>query len=197
MRALVLLLLLLLPMLLLPTGEALAQSAIHRCVDAHGNPVFTDRTCASQQATPVTSSAADVPAATGTPPMPPATLCAASLPALKQAVIDAFAGRDPNRLAGLMLWRGYGSHSVVADIRSLGQLMQQPLLGIHVVGGDDEDTDATDPPASTGGIAGEAPVAAAAPALILSTSDAAGGPPQQSTFPVVARAGCLWLRPPG
>jgi hypothetical protein len=194
MRTRALLLLLLLPLLLLPTGTALAQNAIHRCVDANGNPVFTDRTCASQQATPVAPSAAT---ATGTQaPMPPATLCAASLPALKQAVIDAFAGRDPNRLAGLMLWGGYGHHAVVADIRSLGQLMRQPLLGIRMVGGDDGDAD--DTTALADGITGEPSAAApVAPALILSTSDVGGGPPQQSTFPVVARAGCLWLRPPG
>lgn len=194
MRTLALLLLLLLPQLLLPTGTALAQDAIHRCVDASGNPVFTDRTCASQHATPVTASAS-APTSTGTPPpMPPATLCAATLPALKQAVIDAFAGRDPNRLAGLMLWGGYGHHAVVADIRSLGQLMRQPLLGIHAVGGGDSD----DTPASAASIAGESPAdAPTAPALVLRTSDPAGGPPQQSTYPVVARAGCLWLRPPG
>lgn len=172
----------------------MAQGAIHRCVDANGNPVFTDRTCASQHATRVTPSAA-VPTSHNAPPMPPATLCAATLPALKKAVIDAFAGRDPNRLAGLMLWGGYGHHAVVADIRWLGQLMQQPLLGIHVVGGDD---DAGDAPASTTSTAGEPSVVpSTAPALVLSTSDAAGGPPPQSTFPVVARAGCLWLRPPG
>jgi len=179
-------------LLLLPAGTALAQGAIHRCVDANGNPVFTDRTCASLHATPVMPNAV-VPAPTGSaPPGPPTTLCAATLPALKQAVIDAFASRDPNRLAGLMLWGGYGRQAVVADIRSLGQLMRQPLLGIRVTGGDDAADD--DTPASTAGIERASP-AATTPALVLSTSDDAGGPPRQATFPVMARAGCLWLRP--
>ena len=179
-------------LLFLPAGMALAQGAIHRCVDANGNPVFTDRTCASQHATPVMPNAIAQAPVGSTPPMPPATLCAATLPALKQAVLDAFASRDPNRLAGLMLWGGYGRHAVVADIRSLGQLMRQPLLGIRVTGGDDAADD--DTPASTTDTEGAPP---AALALALSTSGDAGGPPRQATFPLVARAGCLWLRPSG
>lgn len=174
----------LLLLLLLPMGTALAQDTIHRCVDANGNPVFTDRTCASQHATAV-APGASMPTPVGAPPMPPATLCAATLPALKQAVIDAYAGRDANRFAGLMLWGGYGHHAVVADIRWLGQLMRQPLLGMHVTGGDNGTGD--DAPAGAGTMA---------PALVLTTSGETGGAPRQSAFAVVARAGCLWLRPP-
>ena len=183
-------------LLLVSIGTASAQGAIHRCMDANGNPVFTDRTCASLHATPV-APGTGVPAPIGVPPMPPATLCAATLPALKQAVLDAFASRDPNRLAGLMLWGGYGHHAVVADIRALGQWMRQPLLGLHVAGDDEDDSGTGDdtpaPPASAAnGLSGAAP-----PALVLSTAGDAGGPPRESTFGVVARAGCLWLRPPG
>jgi hypothetical protein len=112
---------------------------------------------------------------------------------LKQAVVDAFAAHDPNRLAGLMLWRGYGSHAVVADIRALARLMRQPLLGIHLAGTGDADGD--DAPATPA----TAPDAAPVPIeLVLSTAaDDGSGAPRQSRFEVRPRAGCLWLEPSG
>ena len=39
---------------------------------------------------------------------------------------------NANRMAGLMLWSGYSRGAVVADIRSLNDLMKQPLLDIDV-----------------------------------------------------------------
>jgi hypothetical protein len=185
---------------LLPAGAALAQGAIHRCVDANGNPVFTDRTCASLHATPVTPGAPADTAPAAVVAAPPATLCAASMDSLKQAVVEAFAARDPNRLAGLMLWGGYGSHAVVADIRTLGQLMRQPLLGIRVVGGDAPPDDAWDgaaPAVSSSVGDGDGDDAASPSALVLSTAAEGGGAPQRTYFQVTPRAGCLWLRPAG
>jgi len=118
---------------LLPVGVVLAQGDIHRCISADGTPMFTDRVCSDVNARPVTppptASSSTEPPATALH-APPAVLCAANLSELKQAVVDAFAAHDPNRLAGLMLWGGYGDDAVVADIRGLGQLMQRPLLAI-------------------------------------------------------------------
>jgi hypothetical protein len=183
---------------LLPAGAALAQGAIHRCVDANGNPVFTDRTCASLHATPVTPGGPADTAPAAVVAAPPATLCAASMASLKQAVVEAFAARDPNRLAGLMLWGGYGSHAVVADIRTLGQLMRQPLLGIRAVGGDAPPDDAWDEtaPAMPSSVV-DGGDAASNTTLVLSTAVEGGGVPQRTYFQVTPRAGCLWLRPAG
>jgi hypothetical protein len=178
---------------LLPAGAALAQGAIHRCVDANGAPVFTDRTCASLHATPVPPAAPAGAAPVTTVAAPSTTLCAASMDSLKQAVIKAFAARDPNRLAGLMLWGGYGSHAVVADIRTLGQLMRQPLLGIRLVGGDAPPDGARDEAAPASGADGDD--ATLPSALVVSTAAEGGGVPQQTYFQVTPRAGCLWLRP--
>ena len=167
--------LLLLPLLCAFAMSARAQDVIHHCVDAHGNPVFTDQPCASQHATPVRAPA---PAAGIALPGAPVPLhrCAATTTALRRRVIDAFAAHDPNKLAGLMLWRGYGDRSAVGDLRALTQLVRQPLLSIHF---DDEPANGTTIPA--------APPLASALRLRTESGDYA-------SFDVAHRAGCLWLR---
>ena len=93
--------------LLTCTAPAAAQTEIHRCIGANGGAVFTDQPCAALQATPVSPGA--LPGNVTAPlAAPPPTLCAANPGELRQSVIDAFASRDANRLAGLMLWNGYG-----------------------------------------------------------------------------------------
>ena len=178
---------------------ALAQTEIHRCIGANGSAVFTDQPCAALQATPVS------PVATpgnGIPPAaPPPTLCAASLGALRQSVINAFASHDANRMAGLMLWSGYGRGAAIADIRSLGELMKQPLLD---VGTPDDPAPDNDPPTAemaTSSVTSFAPPEmppAPPPAnaqLVLHTAGNDGsGSPHELHFNVVRRAGCLWLR---
>lgn len=153
-------------------GSARAQDAIHRCVDARGNPLFTDQPCSSQQATPVQAPA---PAASAAPPGVPMPLhrCAATTIELRRRVIAAFAAHDPNRLAGLMLWRGYGDHAAVDDLRALARLVRQPLLEIHF---DDE-------PASAS--------SASPPANALQVRTEGG---DDASFAVTHQAGCLWLR---
>ena len=170
---------------------AMAQTEIHRCIGANGGAVFTDQPCAALQATPVSPTAAAVnpPAVAAAPP----TLCAASVDELRQSVIDAFTGRDANRLAGLILWDGYGRGAAIADIRALAGLMKQPLLGVD-----------TPPASSTSANAGNvdsflpsAPPQAPPPAdqLVLRTADnAADGNPAAWRFDIVREAGCLWLR---
>ena len=185
MRTTVMLLLLPLLALALP---ARAQNPIHHCVDAHGNPLFTDQPCTSQQATPVQAPA---PAASIAPPGTPVPLqrCAGTAAALRQRVIDAFAARDPNRLAGLMLWHGYGHVSAVDDIRALGRLVRQPLLEIHLGDGSAED------PAALGGTDRPAAASSAAPPadeLQLRTGGDDGE--RSARFAIAHQAGCLWLR---
>jgi len=196
MRACLTLLLFLLPLC------AMAQNGIHRCIGSDGNPLFTDQPCAALQATPVNppaASSAASPVSQGSSNAAPAITCATSVGELRQSMVDAFATHDPNRLAGLMIWNGYGRNAVVADIRSLGLLMQRPLLDIQAPG------DGDSPPAGSGQGAGVADDRATSPQstgevdqLIVHTSVNDGsGAPHESRFSIVRRSGCLWLRPSG
>lgn len=166
---------------------ALAQTAIHRCIGASGNPVFTDQPCATMQASPVRAS----PSPEDAPPAAPPMLCAATRDDLRQGVVDAFAQQDANRLAGLMLWNGYGRGAAIADIQALANLVRQPLLGIEFPG------DPT-PANSTGAPHPDAAVPAtatpAASTLVLDVADRTGSGSRQWHFDLVHRAGCLWLR---
>lgn len=168
MPTLRLVLLLLLVAAVLPVH---AQAPIYHCIAADGHPVFTDQPCASLQATPAPASTAigDAPSL-----RPPATTCAADLETLRAAVIDAFAHGDANRLAGLMLWPGYGEHTAVDDIRALAALMRRPLVGIDL------------PYDESGGAAAE---------LVVRTVPEEGSDEDGETrFAIEPRAGCLWLR---
>ncbi|MDQ6647047.1 MAG: DUF4124 domain-containing protein [Pseudomonadota bacterium] len=183
-------------------APARAQTEIHHCIGANGGAVFTDQPCATLQATPVVDGAPK----TSTTPLstPPPTLCAASPEALRQSVIDAFAARNANRMAGLMLWNGYNSSAVIADIRSLNHLMKQSLLDVDIPDGDAtlEDAAAAPDPADAGADPfASSPPAASSPArsdgdeLVLHTAGNDGsGIPHERRFGVVHRAGCLWLR---
>ena len=162
----------LLLLLVLAALPARAQSPIYHCIATDGHPVFTDQPCANLQATPAPASSATDEA----PSLrPPAVTCAADADQLRDAVIDAFANHDANRLAGLMLWGGYGEHAAVADIRALAALMQRPLLGLDLPSeGSDEGS---------------------APELVVHTVPDDGSADSGDTrFSIEPRAGCLWLR---
>ena len=168
-----------------------AQTEIHRCVGSNGSAVFTDQPCAALQATPVNPTAAT--AANAVAPAAPPVLCAASLGQLRESVIDAFASRDANRLAGLMLWNGYGRGAAIADIRALGELMKQPLLDVDLPGDDGGPASA----ASGDGApyAGPAQAESVADQLVLHTGGNDGtGNPREIRFGIARQAGCLWLR---
>lgn len=193
-----------LPLLLfvLPLG-ALAQDGIHRCIGPDGNPLFTDQPCAVLQATPVTTPPAGAQppqgdlAPTMTAPAP--VSCATTVAELRQGMLQAFAARNPNRLAGLMLWNGYGRDAVVADIRALGSLMQRPLLDIGEAG------DESGEPAHTNDIDSPGLTPAAPPAtpagsgqlVVRTATDDGSGASHETRFDVVRRSGCLWLRGSG
>jgi len=198
MHRILALLLLLFSLAVMPIG---AQTQIHRCLGTDGNPVFTDQPCAALHATPL---ARTPPAAPERAAPTPAVLCATNTDALKRAVIDAFASRDANRLAGLMLWGGYGQHAAVADIRTLQKIMREPLLDF---GPATEAAAASTPtivadavrsPAfAAASAASSSAVATPAPdnLLVLHTSASDGrGQSRELRFMVVRRSGCLWLR---
>lgn len=209
------------PLLLAATASA-AQTVIHRCTGSDGRPVFTDRACVDVHATP------NRPPPRASPPdaqtsgyaAPPPILCAANVEQLKQGVADAFAARDANRLAGLMLWGGYGHSAVVEDIRSLRRLLQKPLLEVTTAAADDtgsteanagDDGDAPLPPdVATGAAAGGWSVGTAAPPARMATqaepavpreltirteSSDGSGAPHITRFTLARRSGCVWLRP--
>ena len=175
------------------TAPALAQSEIHRCIGRNGNAVFTDQPCAALQATPVTATALPDAAA---PAGPPPILCAANRADLRQSVIDAFARHDANRLAGLMLWNGYGRGAAVADIGALRELMRQPLLDIQP--SDDGSDNPDEPPAGSSDAdpyAADAPPPSASNRLVLHIGGNDGsGSPRVLRFGITRRSGCLWLR---
>src|ERR1700754_369417 len=112
--------------LLFLSPAAFAQDAIHRCVAPNGQSVFTDQPCqalVAQPAAPVpqpgTAANAD-PTATSLAP----TLCAADLDELRQAVADAYAARDANRLGGITLFES-GRDDAVASLRLWAGLVRQ------------------------------------------------------------------------
>jgi hypothetical protein len=189
--------------LFIAVGPGAAQTEIHRCIGANGGAVFTDQPCAALQATAVgeTAVAANAGQPSSSPPAP--ILCAASLGQLRHNVIDAFATRDANRLAGLMLWGGYGRGAAIADIRSLDRMMKQPLLDVS--SGDDaasgQDDSVADAGANDTGNDADAAASPAAEArasshqLVLHTAgNDDSGNLQELRFEIVQRAGCLWLR---
>lgn len=174
-------------------APAAAQTPIHRCIDAHGQALFTDQPCMALQATPVAPTASSIPILTEHTVR---SLCAANLDTLREGVIDAFAGRDANRLAGMMLWNGYGRGAAIADIRSLTQVMKQPLLDVDVP------QQQRSEPASGSSLDDPfrmdvTPDFAAPPSnqLVLHIADNDGsGSPRELRFNIVRQAGCLWLR---
>jgi len=194
MRILALLLLLL---LLLPFSAVKAQGDIHRCIGADGIPVFTDRVCTDVNAKPAMPTPAVSASAPAAPSQAPAVTCAADLQQLKQAVIDAFAARKPNRLAGLTLWNGDGKDEVVADIRYFIRLMSRPLIDVKSIPGATSSGHGDDADASSLSLsAASNPTPAHGEALIVQTeSDDGSGAAVQTRFDVVHRSGCVWLRP--
>ncbi|MGO4701083.1 DUF4124 domain-containing protein [Dyella sp. 2RAB6] len=192
MRLLLLACSLLLSLWLLPAS---AQEGVHRCIGPDGNPLFTDQPCAALKATPVQAapkSSAPAPNAP-VPSVPPPILCASSVAELRQSVTDAFATRDPNRLAGLMLWEGAGRNAVLSDIRSLGALMKRPLLDFGAQNAP-EQAAGSDPDAAPA----DHPAPPPDHQLVVHTaSDDASGEPKETRFDIVRRSGCLWLRSAG
>jgi hypothetical protein len=171
---------------------AQAQNPIHRCIGPNGGPVFTDQPCDALRATSISASAKAADDAE--PAGPPPVTCAMGFGQLRQSVIDAFASHNANRLAGLMLWGGYGRDAVVADIRSLAALMRYPLVDLDAADAPAAETSSSDP------FAPDPPPPAPENSRQLVVHVAGGGADGAShelRFDIVHRYGCLWLRNAG
>ncbi|HJR13522.1 MAG TPA: DUF4124 domain-containing protein [Rhodanobacteraceae bacterium] len=156
----------------------LAHAQIYHCIGAHGEPVFSGQPCGNPA--PSSSNAGAAGNALG-------GACAASPQALRQAIGNAFATHDVNRLAGLILWRGLDQASARNTLRSLAEWLKQPLTGIAIARAAGPPFGGTDSPpdASTG-----AANAALPPPTGFEISTAEGG---TRGFGVTEFGGCWWL----
>ena len=108
---------------------SLAPQPIHRCLGPDGSIMFSGTPCSedslAQGALPEVAAIGD---------RTPLHLCPLDPDELRARVTDAFLAHDINRLAGLMLWQGYGRHAAVARMQALGSAMREGLLGIELHG---------------------------------------------------------------
>lgn len=149
---------------------------MHRCLGAHGEPVFSDRPCdASHADATAASSMGHVDAAS--------TLirgrCAASTEELRDLVIAAMHARDTIAFSGLILWTQGGAKSVRAQLGTLAMLTQEPLQSAEL----DLATDSERSPS------GEQH------SLLLRTLRNAERVPQmaETRYALINRDGCWWL----
>lgn len=156
----------------------LAHTQIYHCIGAHGEPVFSGQPCGSPA--PASSNAGATGNAFG-------GVCAASPQALRQAIGEAFATRDVNRLAGLILWRGMDQAAARSTLRSLAEWLKQPLTGIAIASAAGPPFgDAAAFPATTAGAANPLPLRPTG--FDIST---AGGATRR--FGITEFGGCWWL----
>ncbi len=130
--------LLLLPLVLALTALAWSPStraqAIHRCTDASGVSVFTDRRCedlgaASRVPRPlptIAGEAGDAPARTHLG-------CPRKLSDLVQRIGAAIAAKDANDLAALYQWNGISDASANRLLDRMEGIVRRPLLDITPV----------------------------------------------------------------
>lgn len=170
-----------------PLAHAQRAQPVYRCIGAHGEPVFSGQPCGTPAPAPGTSAPAQ---GNGF-----GAVCAGSPQALRQAIAGAFAARDVNQLAGLILWNGMDQESARATLRALSAWLKQPLTGIafmRATGSPLADTNAGPPPvASTSGPAGASSVTASPPVgFDVSTGGVEG---TTRDFGLVESGGCWWL----
>ena len=160
--------------ILAPLQNGYAQG-MHRCVGAHGEPVFSDRPCDAGHAAPdAAGSVGHIDSA--------ATLiqgrCAASPEELRDLVISAMRTRDTIAFSGLILWTQSGAGAVREQLRTLATLTNEPLHSAEL----ELTTDADGLP--SGG-----------QTLLLRTLRNADRVPQmaETRYALVNRDGCWWL----
>jgi hypothetical protein len=170
-----------------PFAHAQRAQPVYRCIGPHGEPVFSGQPCGTPAPAPGTSAPVQG-AGSG-------AVCAASPEALRQAIAGAFATRDVNQLAGLILWRGMDQGSARATLRSLATWLKQPLTGIastRAAGPPFVGTDPGPPPAASTGEPASASSAVASPptGFDVSTGGVDGA---TRDFGLVESGGCWWL----
>lgn len=132
-------------------GLGLASSQINRCIDAAGNTIYTDRTCAEHAARDVPLPSAIKALAneeldasfavasahgftSGRLPHPHLG-CAATPQDLAQRLHAALQSRDVNQLSSLYHWPGSGGRSADSILASLRRTAAQGAYGVDVEGG--------------------------------------------------------------
>lgn len=170
-----------------PLLHAQTAQPVYRCIGAHGEPVFSGQPCGTPAPTPATSTA---PQGTSS-----SAVCAASPEALRQAITGAFATRDVNQLAGLILWRGMDQSSARATLRALAAWLKQPLTGVafmRATGLPLADANAGPPPAAS---TAEPAGTSSAPMPPPTGFDVSTGGVDGTTrdFGLLESGGCWWL----
>ena len=165
-------------LLVLAACAPFAQAQIYHCIGAHGEPVFSGQPCGNPA--PASSNVGAAGNAFG-------HVCAASPQRLRQAITDAFATHDVNRLAGLILWRGMDQTSARNALRSFAEWLKQPLTGIAIASatGPPFEPSPPSPAASGGNVNAEPP-----PPTGFKISTADGG---MRDFGVTKFGDCWWL----
>ena len=190
-----------------------AAAQVRRCVDAQGNSVFTDRSCASVDASPREA-----------PPPPGGAYaggfgrrgCARTPTQLLDGVRGALEARDVNRLANFYHWPGTGSGAARSLMDTLEAVVARPLVAVSLLRpaafpewGDPDgsyfsgerglDAPALTTPAGTPPAATDAPLAQAdepAPTALRVEQMAAAGDisTRQTTFTLRQHAACWWIQ---
>lgn len=111
---------------------AVAPAQIHRCTDAHGNSVYTDRDCAAAGGVDRLPRGA---AAAAKPEAAYAGGCARNLRDLVGAITTAIDAHDGNKLAAVYHFAGMSDDQGYAVIQRLDAIAQRPLLDIAPVMG--------------------------------------------------------------
>jgi len=182
--------LILLATLVLLAAIALPARAegVHRCVDAHGEAVFTDQRCE------------DIGAAVRPEPAPPfgsaATQrvhvhvhdCARTTDDLHNGLEAALAAHDVNRIAGFYQWAGISSAGSADILKRLQAIADRPLATVHLV--------RAHQPIDANGfqtLASAQPSRASAIEVVQtrSTNDPT---PARTEFALTAYMGCWWIR---
>ena len=108
---------------------SLATQPIYRCLGPGGSTMFSGTPCSDDSLAQGT-----LPEVAAIGDRTPLHLCPLDPTELRARVGDAFLAHDINRLAGLMLWQGYGRHDAIARMQVLASAMRQGLLGIELGG---------------------------------------------------------------
>jgi len=158
-----------------------AAAQVHRCLAADGSRLYTDHPCAELGAR-----AADRPPTSSGATDRPETVCARSLTALMQALRDALAAGDVNRIASLYDWNGMGNRRANQVLDQLQQIAGATVLDLRLIRA------AADPPQTN---APTLPSSLAASGLRVTLLRASSTSAVSLQFGVRARLGCWWLQP--
>ncbi|MCX7032488.1 MAG: DUF4124 domain-containing protein [Arenimonas sp.] len=170
-----------------------AAAQVRRCVDAQGNSVFTDRSCASVDAAPRETPAPAPEAGTYTPGFARRG-CARTPDQLLAGVRGALEAHDVNRLANFYHWPGTGNGAAKGLMDALEAVAARPLVAVSLVrptAFDDGDSDAPLPDPT------ETPAPDTQPAPTALRVDQMAGPGDVSSrstlFALRQHAGCWWV----